>query len=212
MVRLLMEKELHVSLRDLVSKAVSELPAKARRDRLVDDVLDFLSDRVAFFLRERGMSYDVVEAVLAADVDDPLDALARAEALGAIRGSEDLERLVIGFKRAANILKGVSGLPSLNAADWTGAHASETALRTATTEAERKLVELRKQKDYAAMLAVLLKLRDPIDRFFDDVLVMSEKKEERERRLALLSTARGLFHHLFDPARIVIEGETAKVK
>lgn len=212
MVRLLMEKQLHVSLRDLVGKAVSELPEKARRDRLVDDVLEFLNDRVAFFLRERGISYDVVEAVLAADVDDPLDALARAEALGAIRGSEDLERLVIGFKRAANILKGVSGLPDVEAADWTGAHATETALRAATTEADRKLVELRKKKDYPAILAVLLQLRDPIDRFFDDVLVMSEKKEERERRLALLSTARGLFHHLFDPARIVIEGETAKIK
>jgi glycyl-tRNA synthetase beta chain len=195
-----------------VAQAINELPAKVRRDGLADQVLEFLNDRTAFFLKERGISYDVVDAVLAAGADDPLDALARAEALGGIRSSEDLERLVIGFKRAANILKGVSGLPEMGTANWEGAHPTERKLREAVERVASSLREARARKDYPAMLAVLLKLRDPIDRFFDDVLVMSEKKEERERRLALLSAARGLFHHLFDPARIVIEGETAKVK
>ena len=212
MVRLLMEKRLHVSLRDVVTRAVAALPAKAQREGLVPEVLEFLTDRVAFYLRERGVSYDVVDAVLAADADDPLDALTRAEALASIRDSEQLERLVVGFKRAANILKGVTGLPALERVEWKGAHATEETLRKATMEISRKLVERRKTKDYAGMLELLLQLRDPIDKFFDDVLVMSEDRAERERRLALLAAARELFRDFFDPARIVIEGEPARAK
>ena len=60
------------------------------------------------------------------------------------------------------------------------------------------------------MLEHLLELREPIDTFFDDVLVMAENAGERDRRLALLAEARELFHHFFDPARIVIEGEAGQ--
>ena len=195
--------------------AISTLPDGVRREGLDTEILNFLTERIAFYLRERGISYDVVEAVLGADADDPLDALVRAEALAAIRTSEDLERLVVGFKRAANILKGIDieDLPAITNPDLLrGAHPTEERLFTAILETERDLVRARETKDYPAMLAVLLKLRAPIDQFFDDVMVMSENPEERKRRLALLAGARELFHHLFDPARIVIEGETARVK
>jgi glycyl-tRNA synthetase beta chain len=214
MVRLLMEKRRHVSLRDLVTHAVEQLPARVRRDGLAADVLGFLSDRTAFYLRERGIPYDVVDAVLAADADDPLDVLARAEALQVFRGGEALGRLVVGCKRAANILKGIdeAGLPDPAVIDWSRATPAEAALWMAIGEVGRGLHQAREQKDYRAMLDALLTLRAPIDRFFDDVLVMSEDRGERERRLGLLAAARGLFHHFFDPARIVIEGETADAK
>jgi len=74
---------------------------------------------------------------------------------------------------------------------------------------EEALDDAREAKDYPGMLKLLLSLRGPIDTFFDDVMVMSEDPAERDRRLALLAGARGLFHDLFDPARIVIEGEGA---
>ena len=214
MVRLVMEKSLHVSLKELVEEAVLALPEKVRREGLVAEVLEFLNDRIAFYLRERGVSYDIVDAVLGADADDPLDVLARAQALAAIRGSDELERLVIGFKRAANILKGVEvgTLPELGRLDLKGAVPAEASLHSAVGDVGRELARAREKKNYPAMLEQLLKLRPPIDRFFDDVMVMAEDVSERQRRLALLAAARGLFHHFFDPARIVIEGETAKVK
>ena len=137
--------------------------------------------------------------------------LARAEALQRIRGHEDLERLVIGFKRAANILKGVdeTALPPVGEAEWAGAHPTETRLREAVETAEKNLANLRGGKDYDGMLRVLLELREPIDAFFEDVMVMSENPAERTRRLALLAQVRSLFRDVFDPARIVIEGESA---
>lgn len=209
MVRMLLEKELHASLAAEVAAAVEGLPASVQRDGLAEEVLGFLADRTAYFLRERGMRYDVVEAVLAADADDPLDALARAGALTALRESEALERLVVGFKRAANILKGIdeSALPDPASVDWKAADPAEAALHRAVARIGKALPEAREGKDYAAMLGLLLELREPIDVFFDKVLVMSEDPAERARRLALLAEARGLFAHFFDPARIVIEGE-----
>jgi glycyl-tRNA synthetase beta chain len=211
MMRMLLEKRLPASLRGDVEAAVEALPAGVRREGLVEEVLDFLADRLAFFLRERGIRYDVVEAVLAAGYDDPVDAWDRAEALQAIRGEASLEKLVVGFKRAANILKGLdaSRLRRVESADLEGAPEAERVLHGASLTLETRLDEARERKDYPAMLRHLLELRGPIDRFFDDVMVMSEDVTERERRLALLAEARRLFHHVFDPARIVIEGEGA---
>ena len=126
--------------------------------------------------------------------------------------AERLERLVVGFKRAANILKGIDEekLPDAHKLDWSGTEKTEKALHKAVLEAEQALAAARKKKDYPAMLEHLLELREPIDRFFDDVLVMTDNAAEKNRRLALLAEARELFHHFFDPARIVIEGEAAQ--
>jgi glycyl-tRNA synthetase beta chain len=209
MVRILLEKELHLSLGPVVSEAAEQLPEKIRRKGLTAEILDFLRERQAFQLRERGLPYDVVDAVLTADAEDPLDALARARALEAIRDQEALERVVIGFKRAANILKGIeeSALPDPQDVDWSRTEKAERELHRSVREVEGALGKARGKKDYPAMLEHLLALRGPIDIFFDEVLVMSENREERDRRLALLAEARGLFRHFFDPARIVIEGE-----
>ena len=212
LVRMLMEKRLHVSMDDLVKTAVGGLPEKVRREGLAEEVAVFLADRTAFFLRDRGISYDTVDSVLAADADDPLDGLARAEALQTLRNEESLERLVVGFKRVANILKGIdeSALPDPARIAWKESHPSEQALHAAVTEVRGLSGAARERKDYPQVLELLLRLRAPIDQFFLDVLVMSENAEERNRRLALLAEARGLFHHFFDPSRIVIEGETVK--
>jgi glycyl-tRNA synthetase beta chain len=92
-VRMLLEKELHLSLASVLEETVGRLPEASRREGLTTDLTDFFRDRTAYFLRERGITYDVVDAVLAADADDPL---ARAGALNAIRGEGGTERLVIG--------------------------------------------------------------------------------------------------------------------
>jgi len=196
-IRNCLEKGFHTSLSDLMNAAVEQLPEGVRRDGLSGEILEFLRDRTAYFLREFGITYDVVDAVLAADADDPVDALTRAQALHAIRGEEDLERLVIGT------------LPAPAEVDWSAAHAAEQNLHEVVTRVEEELEDAREKKNYPGMLKRLLDLRAPIDTFFDEVMVMSEDPAERDRRLALLAEARGLFHDFFDPARIVIEGEGA---
>jgi glycyl-tRNA synthetase beta chain len=211
-VRILLEKKIHASLPEAVERAVAGLPEAVHRDDLVGGIRAFFEERLAHFLREHGIPYDVADAVLAADAEDPLDVLTRARALEHIRAEEDLERLVVGFKRAANILKGidVETLPDPAGLDWKEAMPAERDLHEVTGRVEEGLDAAWATKDYPAMLELLLGLRGPIDVFFDDVLVMAEDPAERDRRLALLARARGLFHHVFDPARIVIEGEGAR--
>jgi len=209
MVRILLEKELHLDLEAVLAAAVQALPEALRAPGLAGEIAGFLRERTAYFLRERGMSYDVVDAVLAAESADPLDALARARALQAVRGEPELEKLVIGFKRAANILKGVdsASLPEPARVDWGAADPAERDLHRAATAAGEAVTGASRSRDYAAMLAALLELRGPIDTFFDKVMVMAEDPAERGRRLTLLAEVRGLFDHLSDLSRIVIEGE-----
>jgi glycyl-tRNA synthetase beta chain len=225
MIRILLEKGLHLSLDAVVGEATALLPEAVRAGTrnagkkkgggdaapvdVGEEVRGFLRERLASLLREHGIRYDVVDAVLAAGAEDPVDARARAQALEAIRDEEALERLVVGFKRAANILKGIdeAALPDPGAVDWPAAEKAERDLYKQVGTVESALAKSRDRKDYPEMLGHLLSLRAPIDTFFDDVLVMTENAEERDRRLALLAAARGLFHHVFDPARIVIEGE-----
>jgi len=211
-VRILLDRKRHASLPEAVERAVAALPEPVRRDGLAAEILGFFGERISHFLREHGIPYDVADAVLAAGAEDPLDVLIRAQALERIRAEEDLERLVVGSKRAANILKGVdeSSLPDPTGLDWGSAMPAERTLHETTGRVETELASAWSTKDYPAMLALLLELRAPIDTFFDDVLVMAEDPEERDRRLALLARVRGLFHHVFDPARIVIEGESTR--
>jgi glycyl-tRNA synthetase beta chain len=210
MIRILLEGEHPVSLRELVGEAVAALPASGRSEGLEGELLGFLRDRIAFFLREEGIGHDVVESVLASDADDPVDARARARALSGIREDKDLERLVVGFKRAANILKGIdpATLPDLSGEDGSGWEAAERDLHRRAGEVRGRSETIRAGKDYPALLTLLLGLRAPIDRFFDDVLVMSENETEKRRRLAVLAEVRDLFHHAFDPSLIVLPGES----
>jgi glycyl-tRNA synthetase beta chain len=207
--RMLLEGKRHLSLAELVGNAVRGLPPPVQREGLDGDVLDFLRERLAYFLRERGIAYDVVDAVLAADFDDPVDAMVRAEALQDIRGEESLERLVIGYKRAANIIKGVAEaeLPDVDAVPWGEAEEAERALHEAAGKARKAVRAAAGKRDYEAVLGHLLALRRPIDTFFDAVMVMAEDPAERGRRLALLVEVRGLFADICDLSRIVIEGE-----
>ncbi len=209
-VRILLDKSLQLPLTEIVSMAVRQLPEAVRRDGLEQEILDFFRDRVAFALRDRGIAYDVVEAVLAAELDDPWLVHLRATALETIRGEEDLARLVIGFKRVANIVKSadVSGLPKADTVDWSATDASEQGLFAAAERVGRELDEARALQDFPRAVQLYLSLRDPIDRFFDGVMVMSEDPAERARRLALLDYVAALFRPVFDPSRIVLEGES----
>ena len=94
--KILAESELPLRLRDVLAAAGTES----------EQVTDFLRERLHFYLKDvRGFAYDVVNAVLAADANDVRDAIARAQALTAVRGSEDFAAISAAFKRIKNILR-----------------------------------------------------------------------------------------------------------
>lgn len=212
-VRILLEQEWHLSIGELVKEAVAQLPKTAQdktpdgAEGVVTKVRAFFADRLDFFLREKGIPYDVSAATLVVAVDDPLDALARARALAAIRGEADLEKLVSGFKRAANILKGVDDAPAaVDAALMKDAIPVETALYTTALAARQEIDGAIATVDYPRAVRAFLSLRAPIDAFFEGVMVMSTDPTEKARRLGMLFEIKALFDRLYDLSKIVVEG------
>lgn len=215
-VRMLLEREWHLPIGALVAEAVALLPDSARERTpeggagAVERVRAFFADRLDYFLREHGIPYDVSAATLggAGAADDPVDALARARALAAIRGEADLVRLVSGYRRAANILKGVDAAPAapLDPTHFASALPVESELHAAVVTARAEVDAAIAAVDYPRAVRGFLALRAPIDAFFEGVMVMSPEAAEKARRLALLFEVRALFDRLYDLSRIVVEG------
>ncbi len=218
-VKIIAEHKLPLSLKKLFSDARAEYAgseAEKRFDPKVDynaSTTDFLRERLEFYLKDaRGFSYDVVNAVLAAGSDDVVDAIARAEALAQVRGSEDFASISVAFKRTKNILRqahegGKKIAGELDPSALT--EESERTLAARVIETATTVRRLRDQKNYPAALTEISRLRQPIDLFFDKVMVMVDDERVRANRLALLLTLLGDFSTIADFSEIVTETKSS---
>jgi glycyl-tRNA synthetase beta chain len=170
----------------------------------------FLAERLEFYLCEaKGQAYDVVKAVLAAGANDVRDAVARAEAVTAVRGSEDFAAVSAAFKRMKNILsqakeKGIAAGSSVDPALLT--EPTERALAERSGELADRVKELRAEKSYTVALEQIATLRPQVDAFFDAVMVMAPDVAVRANRLALLKKVLGDFSGVADFSEIVVAG------
>jgi glycyl-tRNA synthetase beta chain len=170
-----------------------------------EQVAAFLRERLHFYLKDvLGYAYDVVNAVLAADANDVCDAMARAEALTAVRGSEDFAAISAAFRRIKNILrqaeeKGFTIAParsetlSIEArqlADAAAALAPEVAFR-------------RQERAYGEALAMIAALRPVVDAFFDKVMVLDPDPAVRGAHLGLIASVLSGFSGIADFSEIV---------
>src|ERR1035437_4962335 len=161
-VKILAESELPLTIADVINASA---PGEGNRDQLAA----FLRERLHFYLKDvRGFAYDVVNAVLAAGGDDVRDVIARAEALTAVRGSEDFAAISAAFKRIKNILR--------QAEEKKFEIGSPTAVKL-TPEAQQlfdaaaflapKVAKLREERAYGEALSEIATLRPVVDAFFD---------------------------------------------
>ena len=167
---------------------------------------EFWTGRMATALEDRGVSKETASAALAVRPGSPVDVLARAVALDEIRQSPDFEGLMIGYRRAANLLRTAApedvptqGQPTAEQAGNFG-DKPEADLYLETKMA-RQAVETylqASQPDYGAALRHLLRLRPTIDRFFESAMVMVDDTPTRRRRLGLLEAVRQTFLRIAD--------------
>lgn len=171
-----------------------------------DDLRVFALDRLRVYLRDQGQRHDVIDAVIAQGGDDLLAISQRVEALGAFLSNADGENLVQGYKRAANILRAERKKGELNLAAFetlSGFTADPAAaLAKALADTRPSIDAALDASDYPAALSSLADLREPIDAFFEDVVVNSDDVDERARRLALLSAVVDTFHRIADFSRL----------
>lgn len=182
----------HATLDALIEAALSGYPDTVVKDRSATgaQIKEFFLGRLEGMLRDRGNAYDTVDAVLAIAHDDPADALSRCEALTGFRAlSDDMDDLSTAYTRAKNLSQPGLGV----ATDASLMGAEELALATALDKSEAVAGELAENRAYSSLLEVYAGLRGPIDRFFDEVLVMDEDVAKRENRLRLLNRFVALF-------------------
>jgi glycyl-tRNA synthetase beta chain len=199
----------------------SEAEKKFSKAASEESVRSCFRERLEFYLKDvhkPGYAYDVVNAVLAVDSDDVLDAIARAGALSNVRNSADytfvyFEAISWAFRRMKNILRQAVE-KKLRIAD----HVNETELKV---EAEKELANVIQQtaksversraaRDYDEALREIAELRPLIDNFFDDVMVMVDDDNLRANRLALLHTVVKEFSTIADFSEMVTEGKESK--
>lgn len=198
--RILIEKHMDIDLLPLVTYAASCYP-KLENKETVTQVLRFIFDRMKGMYQERDA--DAFAAVMAIDVTNPYDISNRIVGINAFKALPQAEALAIANKRVSNILAQYKD--SLSATEIRPElfeDESEKALFKCLEE-HSKHNKLKNRLDYVSVMTQLAALRDPIDTFFDKVMVMAEDKKVRENRILLLSQVRALFLQVADIAFLV---------
>jgi glycyl-tRNA synthetase beta chain len=194
---------------DLTLGEICFLAAKGD-EKVVRTMELFFAERLEFYLREaKGQAYDVVKAVLAVRADGVRDAVARAEAVTAVRGSEDFAAVSSAFKRMKNILsqakeKGFAAAVAVDVALLTDA--AELALAEKAAELAPRVAAMRAGANYIAALEAIAGLRPQVDAFFEAVMVMAPDEAVRGNRLALLGKVLGDFSGIAEFSEIVVAG------
>ena len=171
----------------------------------------FFAERLEFYLREaKGQAYDVVKAVLAAGANDVRDAVARAEAVTAVRGSEDFAAVSAAFKRMKNILAQAAEKGFLQGRveepTQVSVDPAQTALSAAMIQVWESYYKFAEEHEYVSALQLIATLRPQIDLFFEKVMVMVDDPYVRWTRLSLLRNLVDNFSKIADFSEIVTAG------
>jgi glycyl-tRNA synthetase beta chain len=199
---------------DLAREAYQGSPAEQKFKRDFDyenAIAVFFRERLEFYLRDQlGFPYDVVNAVLAADADNVVDAVARAEAVWKVLQMPEFQAIAAACKRMRNILRQATekGLKPAKVFEYLPEAAHEEKDLAAYIETNGTRIEkLRQERDYHEALLMLSTVRERTDAFFDKVMVMVDDEKLRANRLALLQTLLSEFSTIADFSEIVTEGK-----
>jgi glycyl-tRNA synthetase beta chain len=216
--RTLVEGGITLDLRAQFDEALAQLPDSAlaagvpkakdgtaaafdpagRRAALAAELYDFILDRLRAYYVDRGISAEAFEAVRALAPADPADFARRVRAVVEFGGLPEARALAAANKRIGNILR-QAGNAGSNAVDDALLEAgSERELADVVRAARAEAIPLLAARDYIGLLTRLARLREPVDRYFDGVMVMADDERIRANRLALLASLRELFLRVAD--------------
>jgi glycyl-tRNA synthetase beta chain len=189
---ILLGKGYRVSIVWLVEHSLAHLTSKLKRpvDEVKQDIIAFFSNRFVSILQGKGIPGDVIESVIFS-FDDPLDTFMRAQAIASVKQEPWFDSICTASKRVENILKKVALGADVNPAIF--AQDEEKALHKEFQAMEGPFVLFTEKGDYTSALKLLAGLKEPIDSFFEKVLVMSDDVAVKENRIALLRALVTLF-------------------
>jgi glycyl-tRNA synthetase beta chain len=211
-IRILIECGLDVDLKAILAAAVAAQPAgrsdKGKKDgpAVDDELYAFIAERLRrYFLdRDNSLATETFDAVLARSPASLVDFERRLAAVQAFIKLEPASSLAAANKRIANILKKAELQSDLQVKEKLLADPAELALWSALGAAKATVTPMLESRGYTAALTSLAELREPVDRFFDDVMVMVDDASLRNNRLALLNEIRMQFLDVADISRLSI--------
>ncbi|GIU02009.1 glycine--tRNA ligase subunit beta [Shewanella algidipiscicola] len=196
--RICLENNLPLDLVDLIAKAQALHGENLSNDNVAEQVLEFFMGRFRAWYQDQGVSVDVILAVLARRPTSPADFESRIKAVAHFRTLEQAQALAAANKRVSNILAKVeSELPATVDASLL-VEGAEKALAAKLNELQPQLAPLFAAANYQEALSLLANLRESVDTFFEDVMVMADDEALKHNRLALLSSLREQFLHAAD--------------
>ena len=196
--RIIVENGYTLDLVELIAQAKQRLADKLTNENVETDVLEFMLGRFRAWYQDAGFSIDIIQAVLARHPTKPTDFDQRVKAVSHFRGLEVAESLAAANKRVGNIL-----------AKFEGELPAEVDLALLQEEAEKTLAQevavmsealepAFETGNYQQALTQLANLREPVDAFFDSVMVMVDDQSLKLNRLTLLNNLRNLFLKVAD--------------
>ncbi|MDD5320194.1 MAG: glycine--tRNA ligase subunit beta [Methylococcales bacterium] len=198
--RIIIENELNLNIRDLIAYSITLFTHQFDLDATRINVVDFVFERLKGYCLDQGYSADEFDTVIAVKPSEPLDFMQRLQAVKTFRHKPEAESLVLANKRIRNILKKSATKPADNIGMLVAAE--EQQLLKAARQSAADIQPLLAQRDYQATLNRLALLRNDVDTFFDHVMVMTDDLELRASRLALLNLLAGQFLTCADISRL----------
>ena len=202
-VNMLKEAQYHISLSQLVAKAMEllKIADAGQQAKLQNDVADFMKLRLKNVLADAGIRYDVVDAVFVT-VDDIYGVFLRANAVNeAVK--QDMEKTIQAFVRTGNIARKAEDVQAAVEADLLAEQVEKDLCKVYEDAASKVEKEVAAQ-DYAGAIATLSQLAAPIDAFFDGVMVMDKDEKIKNNRLGLLKLVDNLVCQVADFSKIVL--------
>lgn len=202
--RLLVEKGLDLDLRELLTVA-----AKQHGDNIkdlqgtVDTAFSYMVERFRAWYEEENIKVEVFMAVQAKNLSQPLDINNRVHAVNSFSQLPEAQALAAANKRVSNILGKLESVPSTQLNESLLQEDAEKALAKSLQAVATEVEPLFADRDYSAALTKLATLRNDIDTFFDDVMVMADDEALRSNRIALLCVLRNLFLEVADISLLV---------
>jgi glycyl-tRNA synthetase beta chain len=199
--RIMIEKQLKLDLQELLQAAVKNYTVKLENADIVKQVLQFIFERLKPWYQEQGISADIFAAVSALNITRPYDLHCRIQAVQAFKKLPEAQALSVANKRVSHILdKYTEKMIAEKIDDTLFEYDAERTLAKKLQELHDKIIVLSKEEKYTDILTQLATLREPVDTFFDKVMVMVDDKARRENRLLLLKNLRELFLYVADLA------------
>lgn len=195
-IRIAIEKELNLDIRPLIGFAAKLYADKLTNTNVVNDVVEYILGRFKAYYQESGIGADIVQSVLATGVTNLFDFDKRIKAVEKFKTLNEAESLAASNKRVGNILAKTEGNPAFN--ESLLKEEAEIALYKAMSDISATTAQFYNAGNYTDALSTLSSLKEPVDNFFDKVMVNCEDAAVKNNRLALLRQLRDMFTHIAD--------------